>query len=187
MTTALQRIYRLFRLAAGRPVTSFERAKTNGMAVGRNVWVDTSAIFDESCAWLIEIGDEVVVAPHAFFVAHDASTKKTLDYTRIGRTRVGRGVFIGARALILPGITIGERAIVAAGSVVTRDVPPGAIVAGNPARKVGLTEEYLLRQADALEHLPRFPAAGYTQHGGITEANKREMIEALSDRRGFVQ
>jgi len=49
---------------------------------------------------------------------------------------VGRGAFVGARAFVLPGVTLGEHCLVGAMAVVTRDVPPGAIVAGNPARAV---------------------------------------------------
>jgi acetyltransferase-like isoleucine patch superfamily enzyme len=51
--------------------------------------------------------------------------------------RIGRSVFIGARAIILKGVEIGDAAIIGAGAVVTRDVPPAAIFAGNPAREVG--------------------------------------------------
>jgi acetyltransferase-like isoleucine patch superfamily enzyme len=53
---------------------------------------------------------------------------------------IGRGVWIGARSIILGGVTIGENAVVAAGSVVTRDVPPGCIVAGVPARVIQPSE-----------------------------------------------
>jgi putative colanic acid biosynthesis acetyltransferase WcaF len=51
---------------------------------------------------------------------------------------IGVDAFVGARALILPGVTIGDRAVVGAGAVVPKDVPPGAIVAGNPARIIGV-------------------------------------------------
>jgi UDP-2-acetamido-3-amino-2,3-dideoxy-glucuronate N-acetyltransferase len=58
------------------------------------------------------------------------------DWTLL-RTRVGKGASIGSNATILPGVTIGEQALVGAGAVVTRDVPPFAIVVGAPARVVG--------------------------------------------------
>jgi len=167
--------------------SSFEVARGHGMKVGQNVSVDASALFDENHAWLIEIGDDVTVAPEAYFLAHDASTKRTLGYTRIGRTRIERGVFIGARAMILPGITVGSNAIVAAGSVVARNVPPGTIVAGNPAREIGDAAAYLDREAEEVSRLPCFPADGYTVGRGITQATKQEMVNALADRRGFVE
>lgn len=57
-------------------------------------------------------------------------------YQGKGPTRIGDGAWIGMRAIIMPGITIGEGAIIAAGSVVTRDVPPYAVVGGNPAKVI---------------------------------------------------
>ena len=56
--------------------------------------------------------------------------------------RIGNNTFIGARALILPGVNIGDDCIVGAGSVVTKSVPNGSIIAGNPARVVKKIEEY---------------------------------------------
>jgi acetyltransferase-like isoleucine patch superfamily enzyme len=61
-------------------------------------------------------------------------------------THVKRGATIGSSATLLCGVTIGEKAMVGAGSVVTKDVPPGAIVVGNPARLVRKVEDYELEK-----------------------------------------
>jgi len=61
-----------------------------------------------------------------------AQRRDGLEFSR--PVRIGRNVWIGGGAIILPGVTIGDDAIVGAGSVVTRDVPAGATVVGNPAR-----------------------------------------------------
>jgi acetyltransferase-like isoleucine patch superfamily enzyme len=66
----------------------------------------------------------------------DGSMLTDADWT-VQPTYVRKGATIGTGATILGGVTIGERAFVGAGSVVTRDVPPGAVVAGNPARPLG--------------------------------------------------
>ncbi|UIJ36525.1 acyltransferase [Allobranchiibius sp. GilTou73] len=63
------------------------------------------------------------------------STFSSLHGTTRG-IQVGEDVFIGARSVILPGVSIGDRALVAAGSVVTKDVPPEMVVGGNPARVI---------------------------------------------------
>lgn len=58
----------------------------------------------------------------------------------VAEIRIGRDAFVGARAFVLPGVDVGDRAIVGAGSVVTNDVPVGAVVAGNPARPLRQSE-----------------------------------------------
>jgi acetyltransferase-like isoleucine patch superfamily enzyme len=87
----------------------------------------------------VTLEDDVFVGPNVTFT-NDPFPRSGRRPATYSRTLVKRGASIGANATILPGIVIGERALVAAGSVVTRDVPPGKIVMGNPARIVGDTE-----------------------------------------------
>lgn len=84
----------------------------------------------------ITLEDDVFVGPNATF-SNDPFPRSRNRPEMFSRTTVRKGASIGANATILPGLTIGERAMVGAGAVVTRDVPPLAIVAGNPARIVG--------------------------------------------------
>lgn len=92
----------------------------------------------------ISIGNNVVLSARCMLL--DAG----LDLSRYaeredqphieGPIRIEDGVWIGAGAIILPGVTIGRKSVVGAGSVVTRDVPPFTVVAGNPARRIGTTK-----------------------------------------------
>jgi UDP-2-acetamido-3-amino-2,3-dideoxy-glucuronate N-acetyltransferase len=84
----------------------------------------------------ITLEDDVFVGPNATF-SNDPFPRSGKHPDRYTRTVVKRGASIGANATILPGLTIGQKAMVGAGAVVTSDVPPMAIVAGNPARIVG--------------------------------------------------
>jgi UDP-2-acetamido-3-amino-2,3-dideoxy-glucuronate N-acetyltransferase len=84
----------------------------------------------------ITLEDDVFVGPNATF-SNDPFPRSGKHPDRYTRTVVKRGASIGANATILPGLTIGQKAMVGAGAVVTSDVPPLAIVAGNPARIVG--------------------------------------------------
>jgi acetyltransferase-like isoleucine patch superfamily enzyme len=120
-----------------------------GMKIGRNVVVMDAVRFDHAYPWLIEIEDDCRISHGVRILAHDASSHKDLGVTRLGRVRILHDTFIGERAIILPGVTIGPRAMVAAGSVVSRDFGEGVLVAGNPARIYGQYDEYLARTRDA--------------------------------------
>jgi len=105
--------------------------------------------------WLVSIGDRVTVAPGVSFVTHDGSTWLFRDAHgrrfRYARIQVGSDVFIGLNAVLMPGVRIGNRVIVGAGSIVTKSVPDGTVVAGNPARIVG---EYSDLESSVLEDYP---------------------------------
>jgi acetyltransferase-like isoleucine patch superfamily enzyme len=104
--------------------------------------------FDKTYPVGIHVGPETYIAFDAAILSHDTTRRLYLH------TRIGRRCFIGARSIILPGITIGDESVVAAGSVVTKDVPPNSVVAGNPAKvirsniEVGPYGRFLTSRAD---------------------------------------
>jgi putative colanic acid biosynthesis acetyltransferase WcaF len=88
----------------------------------------------------ITLGPKAVVSQQAFLCAASHDHRQEDFPLTTAPITVGARAWVAARAIVLPGITIGEGAVVGAGSVVTRDVPAGATVAGNPARPVGSAE-----------------------------------------------
>ena len=87
----------------------------------------------------LRLGDDVFIGPNASF-ANDRFPRSKKTPEQFLQTVLGAGASIGAGATILPGLTIGRNAMVAAGAVVTRSVPPNAIVVGNPAKIVGYVD-----------------------------------------------
>ena len=87
----------------------------------------------------LRIEDDVFIGPNATFT-NDIFPRSKKDFELLG-THVKKGSTIGANATILPGLTIGENAMVGAGAVVTKDVRPGTLVVGNPARIVKTLED----------------------------------------------
>jgi acetyltransferase-like isoleucine patch superfamily enzyme len=117
-----------------------------GISIGRGVFVGLDTWLDDQFPELIVIEDGVTIAMRATVVVHDDA--KRLDRVEAGQghgtvapVTLRRGCYVGACALVLPGVTVGERAVVAAGAVVTRDVPEDMLVAGCPARVVRALEK----------------------------------------------
>lgn len=124
-------------LSLARPCTLRALASGAAVLIGRDVGLSGATI----CAGgLIEIGEGTIIGAEAMLIDNDfhqpAGAWGWADECRANARpiRVGRGVFVGARAIVLKGVTIGDRAIIGAGAVVTRDVPSGFIAAGNPAQ-----------------------------------------------------
>lgn len=103
-----------------------------GIKVASSASVGLMAMFDVLRPDLIVIGENTIIGYNVTILCHEFLPH---EY-RLGRVEIGSWVLIGANATILPGVRIGDGAIVGAGAVVTRDVPPGAVVAGVPARPI---------------------------------------------------
>jgi maltose O-acetyltransferase len=118
---------------------------------GFPLWISPTVFFDVGYPHAIAIGDRSVISESVKLLTHDFSLDRVSEergelapdeelYRRAPVT-VGARAFIGIGAIVMPGINIGDGAIVGAGSVVTDDVPPHTVVAGNPARILGTTEQ----------------------------------------------
>ena len=96
--------------------------------------------------WLVTLGNFVHITTGVLFLTHDGGTllfrHVTRDLEITAPVTVGSHVYIGVRAIILPGVTIGDNCIIAAGAVVTKDVPPNCVVGGVPAKVIKSTKEY---------------------------------------------
>ncbi len=114
-----------------------------GLRLGKGVVIVDSFFFDPAHCYLISIGDNSTICPNVKLIAHDASMKRALGFTKIGRITIGKNCFIGDSAIVLPNVTIGDNSIIGAGSVVNRSIPPNTVAAGNPAKKISSTDVYI--------------------------------------------
>lgn len=105
--------------------------------LGRDVFLNFGCVILDVCE--VDIGDGTQIGPAVQIYAadHPRDAKTRQSGLEFGRpVRIGRNVWIGGGAIILPGVGVGDDAVVGAGSVVTRDVAPGSTVVGNPARPI---------------------------------------------------
>ena len=112
------------------------------LTIGNRVALNDNVTLNADCGGQIEIGNDVLIAPNVVVRAanHRFANRDAPIRTQghdAGSIHIGDDVWIGANAVILPGVTIGRGAVIGAGSVVTRDVSDYTIVAGVPARPVG--------------------------------------------------
>ena len=179
MSAIKELIYRL------RGEYTTEKLISMGMKVGRNFKRLNGVILDPSHCWLIEIGDDVTMAPRVHILCHDASTKTFLNYTKIGRVTIGDNVFIGAESVVLPGVTIGSNVIVGANSTVTHDVPDGSVVAGSPAKVISTLEAYLEKERIRMKIAPCY-GKEYTLRQGVSMDKRLEQKAALEGKIGYI-
>lgn len=166
---------------------STEKLIKQGLTVGKNFRRNEECIIDPSHCWLIDIGDNVVLAPRVHILAHDASMWDAIGYTKIAPVKIGNNVFIGAGTIILPGVTIGDDVVIGAGSIVSRDIESNSVAVGSPAKVIHRYDEYIEKTKQQLERNPKYDDSYTLRNPDITDDMKRKMKDDLKNSKiGFV-
>ncbi len=135
--------------------------RMRGVSIGRNVSIGLSALIETAYPKLVFIGDNVSIGIRAVIIGHlrDSTTQARAGNRHT--VRIENNVYIGPGVIVLPNVTIGHGAVVSAGSVVNRSVPPQTLVRGNPAKPVarcgvslggGVSYEQFLRHLTPIKH-----------------------------------
>lgn len=120
-----------------------------GVQIGRNCLISTR--YWSSEPYLIKIGNNVQITGNVTFHTHggaNVARRKYPNFDVFGKIVVEDWAYIRANSQIMPGVTIGEGALVAAGSIVTKSVKPYTVVGGNPARYICTVDEYIERNKE---------------------------------------
>jgi acetyltransferase-like isoleucine patch superfamily enzyme len=142
----IKRIIKLFSLFRNRLYTAEKYARHIGVNIGKHCVIETRNWSTEP--YLITIGNNCAITHDVSIHTHGggrAARQFCPDFDVFGKVVIEDWAYIGAYSQIMPGVTIGEGALVAAGSVVTKSVAPHTVVGGNPARYICTTEEFYER------------------------------------------
>lgn len=152
---------RILALAAlygpGAETTRVRLHRARGVKIGAGCFIGTDVLLETAFPHLIEIGDRVDIGMRTTVVAHQQGEVADVEGPSV---RIGNDVFIGPGSILLPHVTIGDGAVVTAGSVVTTSVPPLTMVRGNPAQIVATCERPLGRTVPLREFYRGLKPAG---------------------------
>jgi acetyltransferase-like isoleucine patch superfamily enzyme len=125
---------------------SIPRWRSLGAKIGDRVFIGSEVTIDESFASWLTIEDDVVIASRTTIICHDSALTNLCGLpVKVGYVTIGNMAYIGANCTILCGVSIGSQALVGAGSLVTKDIPPGMVAFGVPAVVRGTVEEFRQR------------------------------------------
>lgn len=125
-------------------------------SMGKGCYIQMNVVITDPA--YVRLGNNVHLTGCTLF-GHDGAVSMLkqaygINLDKVGKIDLRDNVFVGHQAIIMPGVTVGPDAIVAAGSVVTRDVPPGSIVGGVPARVIGSVADMVGRLQREMQELP---------------------------------
>lgn len=177
-------LYRWTRRAVDRlrGEVNLDRLVSEGLQLGVGVRVGMPVYLDPGRPWLVSIGDDTEISPFVVVLAHDASMSIQIGYTRLAQVIIGRRVFVGPGALILPGSRIGDDSVIAAGAVVRGEIPPGCVAAGNPAVVVSDAASYVARHREEAARGRQWSEAEWSTPAKITRQRQAAEREALAGR-----
>jgi len=128
-----------------------KRIERKGFKHGKNFNIEKGANIDSAFCSLISCGDNVTLTKDVYILAHDASMKKFLGKTKVGSVQIGSNVFIGAKTVVLPGVSIGDNVIIATNSSVTKSISSNEVWGGVPAKFIMTTQDFLHKHQNAIE------------------------------------
>ena len=156
----LKRIIQKLKLRYGSQENVMATLREMGVRIGDRCRIYTTNFGGEP--WLIKIGNHVCISNDVTFVSHNLNwpfQDKYESLTCFGKIEILDNCQIGVGATILPDVTIGPNSVVGACSVVTKDVPPDTVVAGNPARVICSMEDYEKKCLERHIDIPKDPEA----------------------------
>lgn len=174
MKKIIKKIFVLLGLIDGTDYTSIEALRKRGIKIGKNVDILETNI-DWNFGFLCSIGDNVTLTG-VRILTHDASTKKFLGYSKIGKVEIGNNVFVGKGTIILPNVKIGNNVIIGAGTVVAKDVPDNVVIVGNPWRIICSCDEYIERNRRQMKN----SMVNDTPWNEMTDEEKAELKNELN-------
>jgi acetyltransferase-like isoleucine patch superfamily enzyme len=128
-----------------------EKLRMKGFDIGSGTMIFSTSHIDKTKGAEIHIGRNCILTGCSI-LAHDASLLLPNKIPpKFSPVHIGDNCFIGWKSIVLPGVTIGENCIVGAGAVVTKDIPPGSVAAGNPAKVIGSTMDLIKKRTEALQ------------------------------------
>ncbi len=146
-------------------------ARLIGVNMGKNNFIADKNIWSAAEPYLITIGNNCQITYGVRIFTHGGGQvvrRQIPDFDAFGRVIIGNFVYIGNNSLIMPGVKIEDGALIAAGSVVTKSIPPKVVVGGNPAKIICTIDEYIQRNLK------------YNTHSkGLNYDKKKELLEQL--------